>query len=476
MATCLSTDYHPPFLSMCPPSACDPDLLLGFIRAPGSIISAECRHRYSSPLRHILPVQELYFIRDSMFTREFLSKPTSVMVVICVWEQSMQVFHPVVACCPTAFCVSSPTHCPAIMDGDWFEVIEQADGTLTCNCPSARATGKTCGHTFGVNLERDFGSVDAFNELETIRQVRGKASRGQQNNPTKEKPGRQQQRRKDRSVVMDRDRFFDQVDNNVNPWVSDSESHKSDSDSSAGTEGNEDGVVEDPLNRIGTVNRVGSGRPAATEPLHPGRTSGKNKGKQRQRSPSPDAASGPVKFSNPPGPKRGHPNSLLPGTSPAKKEADEKEKKRKADELKQQREEEKERKRQEKAKKIEAKEQKRVRKRMAEREPEDQANETHMFVGVDELVRWFTDWYFMRDDEEAGFSDIATSLSACLGSGILVLPRYYSRLADDLRSMSKEDWDLPTSAIIDRANAEALADRSKANMGHCFSISATTLD
>ncbi|KAJ6602245.1 hypothetical protein B0H10DRAFT_1823265 [Mycena sp. CBHHK59/15] len=101
---------------------------------------------------------------------------------------------------------------------DYYTVIEEEDGTLSCNCPGSRQTGKTCEHTFGVKLEIDFGNVERYNDLETIRKTRGKAARGQKNNPAKKKPGRQPQRRSDRTVTADLDRFLDQVKNKINPW------------------------------------------------------------------------------------------------------------------------------------------------------------------------------------------------------------------------------------------------------------------
>ncbi|KAJ6561348.1 hypothetical protein B0H10DRAFT_1966545 [Mycena sp. CBHHK59/15] len=349
---------------------------------------------------------------------------------------------------------------------DYYTVIEEEDGTLSCNCPGSRQTGKTCEHTFGVKLEIDFGNVERYNDLETIRKTRGKAARGQKNNPAKKKPGRQPQRRSDRTVTADLDRFLDQVKNKINPWESDSDSHGSNSTTSEETDGNADALgIDDPLNRTGS--QLSKGRAPATGPLHPGRTSGK--GKKSDISPDDTAnLNGPVKFSNPPGAKRGHPSSLLPGSSPLKKEADEKEKKvhavRLAEEHKRKQEEEEEKKREEKRDKRRRKEEKKLeklrQKRLAEREPEDQANESQMFSSVDQLERWDNEVYQMREDEGQGFTDIAMALSCCLGSATLVLPSYFRQLARHLRTM---DWGTAAHEIIDRANAEALLDRTKAD-------------
>jgi hypothetical protein len=83
--------------------------------------------------------------------------------------------------------------------------------------------------------------------------MRGKASRGQQNNPVKITTGRQPQRRKDRSVAKDLDRFVEQVDKNFDPWDSDPKAHNSDSDTSDDTDHNADGLdIDDPLTRTGS--------------------------------------------------------------------------------------------------------------------------------------------------------------------------------------------------------------------------------
>ncbi|KAJ7717490.1 hypothetical protein DFH07DRAFT_1012653, partial [Mycena maculata] len=235
---------------------------------------------------------------------------------------------------------------------------------------------------------------------ETIRIVRGKKSQGQKNNPEKKTSGRQPQRRSDRTVMADMERFLGQVASEVNPWASDSESNESGSTTSDSTDGNEEGVaVDDPLNRIGS-----------------------------QRA------------------------------SPAKKEADAK----RLDEEHQRLQEEKERQKEEKPRRKEDKKREKQRqKRLAEREPEDQANELQMFGGVDELQRWDDAEYHMHEDEGQGVTDIGNALSACLGSGILVFPSYFRRLANELRTI---DWNIPSSEIIGRADAEAVVDLTKANI------------
>ncbi|KAJ7814797.1 hypothetical protein B0H13DRAFT_1924604 [Mycena leptocephala] len=302
--------------------------------------------------------------------------------------------------------------------------------------------------------------------------MRGKASRGQQNNPVKITTGRQPQRRKDRSVAKDLDRFVEQVDKNFDPWDSDPKAHNSDSDTSDDTDHNADGLdIDDPLTRTGSQ-LTSSGRAPATKPLHPGRTSSKGK-KRALPSDNVDVVQkrrGPIKFSNPPGPKRGHPSSLLPGSSPAKKEADAREKKRSTAEHKHVQGEEEKRKKKSEEKKARKEDKRLVKRRQSSpsqrldaRETEDQAAEVHMFGGVDELERWDDDSQ-LREDEGQGFTDIAMALSACLGSGFLILPSYFTRLAQQLRSMSSEDWTTSAQTLIDRANAEAFADPAKRNV------------
>ncbi|KAJ7035325.1 hypothetical protein C8F04DRAFT_955248 [Mycena alexandri] len=189
------------------------------------------------------------------------------------------------------------------LEPDFFEVTQNDDGTLTCQCRAFRQTGKTCEHTFGVNLELEYGNVDRYNGksyLETIRKIRGRAADSEKNNPEKKELGRRAQRRSDRTVGVDLERHLNQVEKNIDPWKSD------DGHSDGSTSDDTDGNAE-----------------AATTPLHPGRTSGKSKGKKPAKPENEPKRNGPIKFSNPPGPKPGHHSSLLPGTSPAKKVVDE---------------------------------------------------------------------------------------------------------------------------------------------------------
>jgi hypothetical protein len=58
-----------------------------------------------------------------------------------------------------------------------------------------------------------------------------------------------------------------------------------------------------------------------------------------------------------------------------------------------------------------------------------------MFGGVDDLERWDLHEYQMREDEAQGFTDIATALSACIGTATLVIPSYFKQLAIQLRKM-----------------------------------------
>ncbi|KAJ7108450.1 hypothetical protein C8R43DRAFT_1139990 [Mycena crocata] len=252
------------------------------------------------------------------------------------------------------------------------------------------------------------------------------------------------------------------VENNVNPWKSDSDS---DVDTGEDTDDNADPLtIDDPLNRIGS--QVSRGRPAATSPLHPGRKSSKG-GKGKKSNPSDDEdskRSGPIKFSNAPGPKAGHPNSLLPGQSPQKKAADKEEKERLAEERRQRKEAEKALKAAEREDKKRRREEKKIGKNrernLAEREPEDRAYESHMLSGLGALEFWEDKAYRMRVDDGQGFADLAVALSACMGAGILVLPTYLTQLAKKLHTF---DWKVPAQTIIDQATAAAEDDPQKAN-------------
>ncbi|KAJ7070411.1 hypothetical protein B0H15DRAFT_966321 [Mycena belliarum] len=113
-------------------------------------------------------------------------------------------------------------------EADYYLVTLNEDDTLSCKCNEFKQTGKTCEHTFAVNLQRKYGSVERYNDLETIRKVRGKAAKGQKNNPPVKTTGRQQQRRTDHTVSKDHDRYLEQVEKKVNPWRLDDSSDSPD--------------------------------------------------------------------------------------------------------------------------------------------------------------------------------------------------------------------------------------------------------
>ena len=108
-----------------------------------------------------------------------------------------------------------------------------------------------------LELYRIFELID----LETVRRVRGKAAKGQRNNPPPKAPGRQRQRRSDRTVDQELDRFVDQVENDVDPWQSSKANNTSDdgsssSSSSAASDGELAAVdIDDPLRRTGSQRR-----------------------------------------------------------------------------------------------------------------------------------------------------------------------------------------------------------------------------
>ncbi|KAJ7454882.1 hypothetical protein FB451DRAFT_1184710 [Mycena latifolia] len=88
---------------------------------------------------------------------------------------------------------------------------------------------------------------------------------------------------------------------------------------------------------------------------------------------------------------------------------------------------------------------------LREQEAEDQADELHMFSGVDDLKRWESEDGQLCEDEAQGFCDITTALSVCLGSATLILPSYFLQLATNLCSF---DWSVSVNEIIKRGNAE----------------------
>ncbi|KAJ7454881.1 hypothetical protein FB451DRAFT_1184709 [Mycena latifolia] len=149
------------------------------------------------------------------------------------------------------------------------------------------------------------GSGGAHREFRTY----GYNTKGQKNNPPIKKAGHQ-------------------VDSNFSPWQLSGDHSDDEGSTTDDSDGNADGVdVDDPLSRTGS--QLSKGRAPATSPLHPGRPSGsKSKGKKESEDTPDPKGKGPVKFSNPPGPKRGHPSSVLPGSSPQKREVDKREKER----------------------------------------------------------------------------------------------------------------------------------------------------
>ncbi|KAJ7908638.1 hypothetical protein B0H13DRAFT_1878422 [Mycena leptocephala] len=237
---------------------------------------------------------------------------------------------------------------------DFYTVTQQRDGTLTCNCKDGRQTGKTCPHTFGVNLEIEFG-----NSWKQCEKCAGKHP-------------------EDNRIILSRSQLA--------------------------------------VSRRDEKIVTSSGRAPATKPLIQAYI--QQSKKRALPSDNVDVVQkrrGPIKFSNPPGPKRGHPSSLLPGSSPVKKEADAREKKRSTAERKHVQGEEEKRKKKSEEKKA-RKEDKRLVKRG--RETEDQAAEVHMFGGL-------TSW-----------------------SAGMMTPNYVK---------------MKGKAQTDHANAEALADPAKRN-------------
>ncbi|KAF8055809.1 hypothetical protein FPV67DRAFT_1434064 [Lyophyllum atratum] len=178
----------------------------------------------------------------------------------------------------------------------FYTVIEERDGALVCNCPSFRATGKSCMHVMVARMERDFGPVGNYLNVETVRNERGKKARGVIKNPVKPaaQRGRRFQARSDETVDKELYSFFERSEKDEGGHSSDVAEHSEPSEEDKEEkEEKQDVFSKEPI--------VSQGRPPAIIPLHPGRS--------HASKPSP---SKPVLFKKKTGPKGRAHNSLLP--------------------------------------------------------------------------------------------------------------------------------------------------------------------
>ncbi|KAF9525899.1 hypothetical protein CPB83DRAFT_908865 [Crepidotus variabilis] len=202
-------------------------------------------------------------------------------------------------------------------------VTEELDGALICNCQAFQMTGKPCVHISAAQIQRDYGPVDQYLELET-RNDRGPESKGKYHRAKKSTKERRHQARSDGIVDEEIERIMEMMEKEDESDLDDAES-KMDVDTDNPTQkpapaptlkSKKNQRVDrkaDKKSNIGSAlpdsekiqkvdkkpnTGVTAGRPCYTTPLHPTRT--------------------PVKFSQKPGPKGKPHNSLLPSLTPLK--------------------------------------------------------------------------------------------------------------------------------------------------------------
>ncbi|KAF8969304.1 hypothetical protein BDZ97DRAFT_1915273 [Flammula alnicola] len=141
-------------------------------------------------------------------------------------------------------------------------VIEEGDGSLVCNCHFFSQTGKACMHILAARMQRDFGCVENYLEIETVRIVRGRDAKGVSLNPKKEgRGGRREQARSDGAVEKELESFFEGLPMEVEESAKNTKTKKAKKDD-LDTKEQGDNVKA----------AVSSGRPPKTAPLHSGRS------------------------------------------------------------------------------------------------------------------------------------------------------------------------------------------------------------
>ncbi|KAJ7117992.1 hypothetical protein C8R43DRAFT_1137460 [Mycena crocata] len=178
----------------------------------------------------------------------------------------------------------------------FFTVTEEKDGALVCDCPDYEATGKPCAEILAARLYIEFGPAQPYLAEPEGSDTHGPKAKGKKaKHPCKTKGGSDGRRKQrpvfDHMVDEDIDNFLDHEEKGWQAFGSDD---KSDQFSD----------VEGPSPKKSKPDAPGtqghSGRPAASTPLHPSRSS-----------------ASPAKFGSKPGPKglKGK-NSLLPPLNP----------------------------------------------------------------------------------------------------------------------------------------------------------------
>lgn len=84
------------------------------------------------------------------------------------------------------------------------------------------------------------------------------------------------------------------------------------------------------------------------------------------------------------------------------------------------------------------------------RQAQDENDEEEMFNGLDDLGRWDSSTYQLRQDEIEGACDILNAASAHCRGGAIFIPDHYRGLAALLRS-PEVNWDLPYEDVSSSA-------------------------
>ncbi|KAF7330611.1 SWIM-type domain-containing protein [Mycena sanguinolenta] len=183
----------------------------------------------------------------------------------------------------------------------FHRVTEEVDGALTCNCPEYRGTGKACVEILAVRTLLEFGPPKAyFAEPKDDPEAPKGKKRVQFSRKAARGSGKRGQRPlADRQVQKDHDKLLERLDDGWTAFDSDEDGDFTDSDDEG-----QPAKKKSKSRHVkpATQSRVSPGRPPASTPLHPGRSS-----------------KSPTKFSSKPGPKGRGKNSLLPSLDPLSK-------------------------------------------------------------------------------------------------------------------------------------------------------------
>ncbi|KAJ7045955.1 hypothetical protein C8F04DRAFT_1173879 [Mycena alexandri] len=188
----------------------------------------------------------------------------------------------------------------------YYRVTEDHDGALVCNCPEFDKTGKPCVEILAARLQIEFGPSKAYFGLPTAADseddnvLPAKAKSKGKKQRAGSGPGRRGQRAPaDHRVEEVHNAFLERVEKGWNPFgnnqdFTDTEDEGQPQQKKSKLEDKDDEAVG---------SKVTPGRPAATTPLHTGRSS-----------------ASPAKFSGKRGPKGKGKNSVLPPLSLAAKQ------------------------------------------------------------------------------------------------------------------------------------------------------------